>query len=174
MEPPGRPDKEGLNTKLLRELSSAISGHATQATFACGGAIAISDFTKLGSSDMTLSPPVKVRFNVGSVNHAASFPPTIEDLVGFEELLSACQPATFGFQGTDVLNEEYRKAGKLDPSQFSSNFHPHDRGMLDSVQQFLLPTISASNMPHSVRAELYKLNVSQPIPSIQAVKLTSV
>ena len=162
MDPPGRPDQQGLNTKLLRELSSAISDHATQATFACGGAIAIDTPVKPGLGDMTSFPPVKLRFDFGGVDHSVSLPQMIEDPVEFDILLSACQPATFGFQGTDVLDQGYRKAGKLDPTQFSSNFHPHDCGMLDSVQQFLLPAVSAGNMPHSVRAELYKLNVTPP------------
>lgn len=84
------------------------------------------------------------------------------------DLLHYCQPATFGVDGRDVLDEKYRKAAKLDTSEFSTNFHPHDCGILDSIQQILLPsTIRGAQGvgigPQGVRAELYKLNVSTSI-----------
>lgn len=79
-------------------------------------------------------------------------------------LVDACQPATFGFGGKDVLDESYRKATKLDASAFSTNFHPHDCGILGSVQQILLPSMVAGGQnigvgPQGARAELYNLNV---------------
>ena len=82
----------------------------------------------------------------------------------FKNLLHHCDPATFGVGGRDVLDEEYRKAAKLDPSDFSTNFHPHDCGIVDSIQQILLPSTIRGGQgigigPQGVRAELYKLNV---------------
>ncbi|KAJ7129169.1 hypothetical protein C8R44DRAFT_872468 [Mycena epipterygia] len=61
---------------------------------------------------------------------------TDEQLV---ELAAACQKATFGVDQADVLDESYRKAGKMDLTQFSAR--------LD---------IAADKM---LRAEMYKLNV---------------
>lgn len=37
-----------------------------------------------------------------------------------DALSSACQPATFGLNQRDVLDETYRKAGKLDTTIFAS------------------------------------------------------
>ncbi|KAH9984619.1 hypothetical protein BJV77DRAFT_1071918 [Russula vinacea] len=36
-----------------------------------------------------------------------------------EKLTQACEPATFGLNQEDVLDETYRKAGKMDPECFS-------------------------------------------------------
>ena len=60
--------------------------------------------------------------------------------VALETLLSDSQPATFGFDGQDILNESYRKASKLDTSTFSTYFHPHDYGIVDAVPQVLSPS----------------------------------
>ncbi|KAL9015715.1 MAG: hypothetical protein Q9180_008847, partial [Flavoplaca navasiana] len=64
--------------------------------------------------------------------------------------------ATFGLGNRDVLDEGYRKAGKLDNTAFSTDFHPHDYGIVDAVQQILMPQ---GGEAHGVRAELYKLNI---------------
>jgi hypothetical protein len=82
----------------------------------------------------------------------------------FEELLKMCDPATFGLGGKDVLDEQYRKAGKLDKTQFSTGFHPHDYGIVDTIKQTLLPNalshVMEGRVAHrGVMAELYKLNV---------------
>lgn len=67
--------------------------------------------------------------------------------------------------GKDVLDENYRKAGKLDNSQFSMNWHPADYGVLDAIAQTLLTETGVEEggdgrREHwGVRAELYKLNV---------------
>ena len=81
-----------------------------------------------------------------------------------EQLLQSCAPATFGRENKDVLDESYRKAGKLDRSQFSVDFHPHDFGIIDTINQILLPQVSPGFMKgreqhRGVMAELYKLNV---------------
>lgn len=79
-------------------------------------------------------------------------------------LVAACAPATFGLGGEDVLDETYRKAGKLDRSQFAIDFHPHDYGIVDAISQILLPDFRSPGMEgrgehRGVFAELYKLNV---------------
>ncbi|KAL8957925.1 MAG: hypothetical protein Q9193_004919, partial [Seirophora villosa] len=79
-------------------------------------------------------------------------------------LLKSCEPATFGVGGRDVLDEGYRKASKLDPTRFSTNFHPHDCGILESIQQILLPSTVRGGLelavgPQAIKAELYKLNI---------------
>lgn len=91
---------------------------------------------------------------------------------GLQELLNACTPATFGHDGRDVLDESYRKVGKLDAENFSTNFHPADFGILDAIKQTLLPGLDGTGLGagsgiwsgrkehRGVRAELYKLDVS--------------
>jgi hypothetical protein len=39
-----------------------------------------------------------------------------------KHLSDACQPATFGVNKEDVLDESYRKAGKMDVTDFATNF----------------------------------------------------
>lgn len=80
-------------------------------------------------------------------------------------LASDMAPATFGIGGKDVFDESYRKALKLDPSQFSVDFCPYECGIVDAISQVLLPSLHADvyNLK-GIRAELYKLNVSSDCP----------
>jgi hypothetical protein len=68
-------------------------------------------------------------------------------------------PATFGRGNQDVYDETYRKALKLEPSNFSTNFCPYEAGIVDVISQMLLPIVK-HKAPRAVQAELYKLNVS--------------
>ncbi|TRM62148.1 hypothetical protein BD626DRAFT_631325 [Schizophyllum amplum] len=77
--------------------------------------------------------------------------PTEERLNRLEE---ACQPATFGRDQKDVLDETYRKAGKMDLSHFSTHFDPSHAGILKLVQDELL-----QNGHDKLTMELYKLNL---------------
>ncbi len=72
-------------------------------------------------------------------------------------------PASFGLAGKNVYDEGYRKALKLDTSQFSTNFCPYTLGIVDAIAQILLPEASKGK-ERGVKAELYKLNVSQSLP----------
>jgi hypothetical protein len=86
----------------------------------------------------------------------------------FDDLIKACAAATFGLDGKDVLDEQYRKAGKLDREQFSIDFHPADYGIVDTIAQTLLPGALTDIMTkrenhRGVLAELYKLNVSSEL-----------
>ena len=160
------------NTTLLQKLASAVDGHAATATFACGGSLPVVDSStgKLGPDTQNLVPSITLRWDARNAYKTQSkvvFPLADRDNVSrqlFKDLLHHCDPATFGVGGRDVLDEEYRKAAKLDASDFSSNFHPHDCGILDSIQQILLPSTIRGGQgigigPQGVRAELYKLNV---------------
>lgn len=83
------------------------------------------------------------------------FPATEEDC---KSLSSACQVATFGVDNEDVLDTNYRKAGKMDRSQFSISF---DGAMGVSIEQAAKKLLQPSNegMVEDVVVELYKLNV---------------
>ena len=71
-----------------------------------------------------------------------------------EQLAQACQPATFGVQQQDVLDESYRKAGKMDPVDFSTNFNPDSTGIMEDIRGLLL-----KDPESSIQVELHKLNV---------------
>lgn len=160
------------NTTLLQKLASAVNGHAATATFACGGSVPLSELStgNFGPGVQNLLSSVTIRWDSKDSYYKQSkisFPLPHHDDVSrkmLNFLLHYCEPATFGVGGRDVLDEKYRKAGKLDTSQFSTNFHPHDCGILDAIQQILLPSTIRGGQgigigPQGVRAELYKLNV---------------
>jgi len=72
-------------------------------------------------------------------------------------LAEVCQPATFGFGDQDVFDETYRKAWKMDVSQFSAQFDLARSGIMELVHDQLLGYEDRGSMtlvPH-----LYKLNI---------------
>lgn len=79
--------------------------------------------------------------------------PSDDDL---KALAEACDPATFGRVDQDVYDESYRKAGKLNTTHFSTNFHPALAGLLNEIRDVLL---EGYDFDTDIKAELYKLNV---------------
>ncbi|KAL8788905.1 MAG: hypothetical protein Q9213_001428 [Squamulea squamosa] len=155
------PESGNTNTELLRKLSAAVNGHAVTATFACGGLAELTGTSKDGGP-----PGVIIRWDAGDNRdyHKVRFPCSHHDGGALEALVQHCQPATFGLGNRDVLDEGYRKAGKLDETAFSTNFHPHDYGIVDAVRQILMPSAVGGarrddREPCGIRAELYKLNI---------------
>ena len=73
-----------------------------------------------------------------------------------EHLARACDPATFGVNQKDVLDESYRKAGKIDTENFSAKFNLERSGLIDVVRFELL---EGHDGKKPIEAELYKLNV---------------
>ncbi len=73
-----------------------------------------------------------------------------------EDLSNACQPATFGLGQKDVLDETYRKAGKLDAGKFLWGFNPDTGDFVSELASGLFPWDSLNK---GIRFELYKLNV---------------
>jgi hypothetical protein len=67
-----------------------------------------------------------------------------------------------------VYDENIRKAGKLDNTQFSSSFSPYDFGIVEAVGRALAPGVRRFAEDDEIQysspifvAELYKLNVSR-------------
>ncbi|KAI0806929.1 hypothetical protein C8Q74DRAFT_23812 [Fomes fomentarius] len=73
-----------------------------------------------------------------------------------DHLAAECQPATFGRNDEDVLDETYRKAGKMDVEDFMLGFDVERAGLIDVVRTCLFP---GEEETKPVKAELYKLNV---------------
>ncbi|KAI6123202.1 hypothetical protein EDD16DRAFT_1894176 [Pisolithus croceorrhizus] len=72
------------------------------------------------------------------------------------KLEATCQPATFGVNNENVYDESYRKAGKMDPTEFAANFDVEDSDLIDIVSQGLL---EGDHEDRGIKLELYKLNV---------------
>lgn len=86
-------------------------------------------------------------------------------LTRLRELVSDCEPASFGRGQQDVMDPAYRRAGKIDPSRFVSDFCPHKSGIVRLAEQYLLPNYKKNaeqSLPfRNLKAELYKLNVGR-------------
>lgn len=160
---------DNINTRTETLLSEALQG----TSFSCSGSLRVDPEWegKQGNLDFLLNPPsvppVTIRWDDDGCIGKIRFPLQSHEDPKLDQLIQHGAPATFGRLGKDVLDESYRKATKLDSSQFSSNFHPHDHGILDAVAQTLLPTVTGLNPAdkthHSENwglvAELYKLNI---------------
>lgn len=144
---------------LLCELAAAVAGEAATATFACGGAISVDSCTSSKTpKDGTISH-VDLRWDshCGSGGSKISFPlqQTGDDKEMLARLTADCQPATYDVDGN---------VSKLDSTAFSTNFHPHDCGIIDAIRQVMLPSMCAGDEgigigTRGVKAELCNLNV---------------
>ncbi|KAK7991459.1 hypothetical protein PG988_000253 [Apiospora saccharicola] len=174
---PGEGEPENLKSlRLILEKQTHL--------FACGGSLLIgepekneeedgSKSTDLASEQKKKHDPITIRWDVkdGDGNTADSQVanacaklnlPSVTgagDEASLKRLVEHCQPATFGRGGKDILDESYRRAGKMDPTAFCTTFDPYSTGIIDTVAQVLLPSVYDSATHRGVRAELYKLNV---------------
>ena len=73
-----------------------------------------------------------------------------------EQLSQACEPASFGVKQEDVLDETYRKAGKMDSECFASTLDPLNTDLMKIVRGYLLEGPMSKT---GIKAELYKLNI---------------
>lgn len=153
--------------KVLEDLADSFKTHARSATFACGGSVPFSTNVKTEDPDDGTESdpeprkirPVQVRFGEDGKGNTVIIPDAKASSKQFQALFSACQPASFGRGGEEVLDEDYRKAGKLDHDDFATSFCPYEAGIIDVVAQLLLPQTSQEKHMRSIRAELYKLNI---------------
>lgn len=153
-------------SEACTQLKESIDGQAAMASFVCGGSIAVGNSAVV---DVMTSPPVSIfwatrhdsaaRKLVLPLNNSA--PESSHDVL--RQLVADCEPATFGRGDQDVLDPEYRKAGKIDPHQFVTSFHPARFGIIENIEQILLPSVSTEIEDRlqfrRITPELYKLNV---------------
>ena len=162
---------------FLQRIQSAI--YSTKLAPCCAGSIPITqegNFAKIKDhmlDHQSTSTPVVIRWDRkdGETTSKLTLPLAFGDTknhVALQDLLDDCAPATFGKDGKDILDESYRKAVKLDSSQFSTNFSPYDLGIIGAITQTMLPCIGqikdkagekTLDECQGVIAELYKLNV---------------
>jgi hypothetical protein len=93
----------------------------------------------------------KIRFPVDSKNK--------DEQASLGQLNQDCQPASFGYKGENVIDDAYRKATKMDRSNFSLDFCPYELGIVDTIAQVLMPSAGKDIKTKGVKSELYKLNV---------------
>ena len=175
--------EKDATASALEELKVDLDGYQATAAYCLGGSLPISH---PAPGILPTCGPVTIRFDISSLIydedslstiHKIKFPfigPSGPSELGMDDpmrnLLEACTPATFGHLGRDILDENYREAGKLDKESFSTNWNPYDYGIVDAIAQTLLPSIGQMVAEHGVQnvnadhlgvlAELYKLNVS--------------
>lgn len=77
------------------------------------------------------------------------------DDASLQVLLEACQPAPFGVDNKDVLDETYRRAWKMDNANFATRLDVVNTGILESIRSMLMQ----GNENKKFRPEMYKLNV---------------
>ena len=131
--------------------------------------IAQPNVNALGTSSHRMRcEPITIRWDSNthaSASHKVSLPVKDEERPMFEQLLKDCSPASFGRGGKDVVDESYRKAGKLDVSAFCTSFNPHALGIVETAAQALvLSNKTQTNETHGIRAELYKCKFSASSP----------
>ncbi|PLB36863.1 2OG-Fe(II) oxygenase [Aspergillus candidus] len=157
--------QEGSLEETCRQLRDSFQGEAASASFVCGGEIPLGTATSLSAP-----PPVQLVWWAGEQpagDRRLILP--LDDatpessLERLRHLVADCEPASFGRGQEDVLDPAYRNAGKLDPTQFLTNFHPADFGIIESVEKILLPNVGTNikDLVHCRKLtwELYKLNV---------------
>lgn len=58
-----------------------------------------------------------------------------------QQLASDCSPATFGRGTQDILDPSFRQAGKMEPANFATTFHPADLRIITLIERILLPSV---------------------------------
>lgn len=144
--------------KIIDDLKESITEQARAATFACGGSLPVKDAAGTDSETAHIDP-IQIRFGENQQAQLVTLPADATESPAFQKLLAACTPASFGRGGNEVIDEDYRKASKLDPTAFLTSFCPYQAGIVDIISQLLLPNGTNAKDMRSVKAELYKLNV---------------
>jgi hypothetical protein len=153
LDEPVGPGVHTTDSSHWLNLSTALYEAETGATIACSGSVPLSE----------LSTPLVLRYDTGNdIAHRIDLTKLSNEpgslMAEMERLISFCQEATFGFQGRDVLDKDYRQALKMEPTCFDITFHPFDLGIIDAISNLLLP----DRPPGMLSASLYKLNVYGP------------
>lgn len=171
-----RPSKKASSSRSAVDSKDSIEGEHSSSSFACGGTIPINsknpepEGPENTPSDTTrTSPPVRLTWSSEINNQSAqklTLPLSdtpVSNAAVLDQLVQTCIPASFGRGDQDVLDPSYRQAGKLDGDMFLSSFDPAGFGILQNIEQILLPSLSTEMQNElqfrRIRAELYKLNV---------------
>lgn len=155
-------DSMGDAKVLLDAVYSALDDEARNIIFTVGGKI--DSTAKSDGSDCPLTIRWNQKGNGWNQGSRVSFPVSESDAPAFTRLVGDCQPATFGRFNKDVLDEDYRKASKIDETDFSTNFNPHEYDVINTIVQTLTDN-SEDGEFRGIKAELYNLNVHHILPA---------
>ena len=114
-----------------------------------------SRFTCSGKYEVPSNKPIKLVYRqAGLVSteewSSVEFPGVSEaDMI---KLLDVCSVASYGYEGKDVVDKNYRNAFKMEPDSFTTSFQICSTPILQGIQS-IVPTVVG------LRAELYKLNI---------------
>ncbi|KAK5127446.1 hypothetical protein LTR85_006785 [Meristemomyces frigidus] len=171
-EPPDLPDAaaQAREQTLLDGFREVLAGEGRKATFTCGGRLPfVLRSGRTPTGDLTprtegkvqeqkiLTEHVGLRFGKREESGKTALPIDGQGTAAeraFRDLVRGCKPATFGRDGKDVYDEEYRRAGALGVDEFMTDFCPYKTGIIDIVTQLLLPPIVGDLAPGSERSEL--------------------
>jgi hypothetical protein len=155
-----------MQDEMLDDLRPVFQG-GHGGNWCVGGSIAVEGGGDFPSSSVRV-PPIIIRFDKPDGSTSKVQFPLVEKRSGsgFQELLRACTPSALG------RSEGSERVGELDVQNFSTDFHPHDCGIIDTIAQTLIPGIERSRLEKGkewverrdelseVKAELLRLNVS--------------
>jgi hypothetical protein len=145
---------------MLDDLRSALQG--TRGSYCFGGSVRM--IPSEGGRERIAGTPVSLRFDTSQSSASKIQFPLSSDGSSLEILLRACSPPSSGSSGRDET------VGVLDASHFSTDFHPYDHGIIDTIAQILLPGVKDPIQDESfkgreehwgLRAELKALTVSE-------------
>ncbi|KAH0335327.1 hypothetical protein KCU81_g9046, partial [Aureobasidium melanogenum] len=154
--------------QLLGAFSSALGDADNESTFACGGHIPVilspSNLSENSRNDIKsqvydqviTTKRVTIRYGPYGQGEILRLPTNTTNDPAFLNLISTCEPATFGRGGKDVYDEQYRKAIKLDTDDFLTDFSPYETGIIDIVQQLLMPSVKRK-VTETVPGELQEI-----------------
>jgi hypothetical protein len=103
--------------QLLESFSRALGEADSESTFACGGHIPIildstttsgntkSDIESWVSDQVIVTRPITIRYGAPGQGQTLRLPTETTKDPAFLNLINACEPATFGRDGSDVYDE---------------------------------------------------------------------
>jgi hypothetical protein len=161
-------------TAVCRQLEESIRSEKASSSFACGGTIPVKNpVDAQDAGAVNSSGSINIFWKLKSEAQKLTLPlgRSVDAEDGSDtrlrQLVADCEPAGFGRGQEPVMDSKYRKAGKLENSRFATSFHPADFGIVERVEQVLLPTLDKLDenilQIRRMHIELYKLNVSHPI-----------
>lgn len=163
--------------RMLDNLRSVLQETERGGNLCVGGRIPIGGGEFGAEEEKGGVAPITVRFDKSDGSLARlQFPPlpTRNNDSGLEDLLRACSPSSPSSALEGSRRENRGGLGSLTAKHFSTDFHPHNCGILGTIAQISLPGINelmenkgkgGENDMQRNRAELIGLEVSSPSSS---------
>jgi hypothetical protein len=152
---------EMAEQRLLNDLAASLNSYAQSATFARGGSLPFatneaaneqdSSAKRLMEGEVQKTSPIRIRFGESGKASISPYQTPNTTSKEFQELLSACQPASSARGSEAILDEDYHKAAELDSDAFDTKLCPYRAGIVDVVAQLLLSQTGHKKHMQSIR-----------------------